>query len=259
MSPEKLFRRRQDSDFVRLALEGWTELPRPGTEGWETLTRILGAAEPAGHTVCEVRTDGADLYLLLQLNAESSVRAGVEALRRLLGDPFWRPFLDPDRYTWCGEYHSVSVRPGDGLGAAPLEHPARTWKREQMERHLRRALANPWHDAPGPEALGLDFVRCVRRDAETEGIRFDLWYREEEAGSEEAWAAAHLNTRLRFPECPLLLESVGWDHRQGSRMLVFHVPERLLAGSTRVEVWWATDGRRLVTTLPIESGAADRG
>jgi hypothetical protein len=252
MSPESLFWRGADHVYVRLALENWTKLPKQGTRAWTSMTQLLESIlAQAGCHVHQARHNGSDVYLLLSMTAPASIDSAVAALRRELNDPFWRPFLDPERFAWVGEYHAVSVRPGDTLDSEPLEHPARRWKRQHMESRIERTLEHPWHDARTPADVGLRFVACVCWPTTPEGTRVDLLYEELDAGSKEAAAAAHLNARLKLPGRAPRMESVGWSHDYPLPALVFSLPTRLLAEPPgEVEVWWATNERNLVGTVP---------
>lgn len=255
MSPECYFRRNQNYTYIRLALEDWTELPQQATQEWETLTQLLKAAcEFQDGALCETAQNGYDLYLLLKLDLSTPIETVVASLRRQVQDPsnisHWRPFIDFERFAWVGEYHAVSIRPGDTLRSQALEHPARRGKRQDLERRLGRSLEFPWHEAPSPEAVGVEFVSGIWYGAAPERSRLDLLYEPATVG-DEARAAVHLNTRLRISGTRPLLESVGWSKERGLPGLVFSVPTKLhVEIPTSVEVWWATGERRQVGILP---------
>jgi hypothetical protein len=261
MSPEKLFARHPDLVYVRLGLEHWKELPGKETPEWETLVQMLKAAcRFRGGGIYEVDHNGHDLYALLHLDLDLSIDAVVEVLRKLLRDAFWQPFIDRERFAWSGCYHAASVARGEKL-TPPLEHPARTGKRRFMEGEMKRHLEHPWHEAPSPESVGVRFAHAVRHRASGGEVRVDLQFETPRVRDDpEAWAAAHLNTRIRPAGTWLLLDSIGWDFRtvcSGPSCLVFSAPEGALVETfDRVEIWWETDRRTRVAEVPCyEAGA----
>lgn len=252
MSPTSLFQRGPDQLHLRLALEDWTELPAHDSKGWHTLIGLLKPwCEFVKVSFHEARHNGSDLYLLLAVREALAFDALAESIRVQFRDPFWQPYFDTERFAWVGRHHFESVRPGDTLRSQTLEHPARRAKRAFLERELGRSLANLWHDAPTPEAVGIEFLAGLTLRCSAQTGRLDLFYRKPESGEREAWAAALLNTRLRLPGDRRRFESVGWDRGGELAQLVFSVPPELLTEPrASLEVWWATDARRSVTQVP---------
>jgi hypothetical protein len=249
---EKLFRRREHVVYVRLALEGWSELPPVQAEEWQNLVWVLKAVNPLGSEVLEAAQNGDDLYLWVELSRAASTEGLVEALRSQLSDPCWQPYLNSERYRWLGGYHVWSLRPEDRLDSLPLEHPARTWKRKWMQQHIGRTLDHPWHDAPSPEAVGISVRACVEAGSLIpRRTRIYLLYAVPEQLKKEAFAAAQLNFRISVPGTSLRIESEGWESRNAFQAVVFHVPNELLVNfPDELEIWWQRDRRELIARLP---------
>lgn len=254
MNTASIFEPAVDAIYLHLVLEDWTELPAEGTPEWEETVRFFRQqAESWGGRIREMRHNGLDLHLLLQLFRETAADAFVEALRRQLRHPYWRPFMDRERFAWLGHYRMESVRRGDKLAEESLERPTRRYKQNYFSHNLERTLPFLWHEAATPEAAGVELVAVVAYPPRNNGAHMELLYRES-ADHREAWAAAQMNARLRVGRHALLVDSTGWGSGRGLPGLVFNVPTGLLADPRElpetVEVWWETDERKPVAVVP---------
>jgi hypothetical protein len=185
------------------------------------------------------------VYLHLELSHEATVAGVVEGMRRQWSDAFWTPYVDLERYRWVGDYHVATMDPAHELDGFPLERRARAWKRQYLGMPDRE-----WYPAASPAEVGISFLACVAAGRMPTGERKVYLFYEGDDGPQGS-TAAHLNARIRIPGTIPRFESEGDTWRYAKRALVMYVPRDLVAEvPAEVEVWWTTDRKQLVGTVP---------